>query len=437
VGAILAMAAAFLLGFVPRLPSSDASSGLGLTSSGVRITGATKRRLRVFAVIQIAASFVLLAGAGMLLKTLLSLQAVQPGFETARVLAVNVPILRFGRTQDQINEFYRQLQERVAALPGVENAALGSTVPWRDGGGSGFSFALEGKKNADPHDDPRARARSASPGFFATLGIPVLAGREFTAADRSGSEQVVIISESIAKQLFPGQDPLNRQLAWTDGIMKFIGVATTPRRIVGVVGDIDDEHIDPAPAMAVYQPVDQEGGNRLFVRIHAKPYSLVPAITRLAHELSPDQPVENAATLEDVRAEVLTPERLNTIVFGGFSIVALAISIVGVAGVLAFSVSSRTREFGIRLAMGSQPRRLLAGVLIEGMLMAGIGVVSGGIGGLVLSRVVSSFLGQVTLPGVLPISAAAAVLIVAACVASLLPAGRAARVDVIQALRSE
>src|SRR5262249_38048264 len=234
---------------------------------------------------------------------------------------------------------------------------------------------------------PHARFRTASPGYFATLGIPILQGRDFNDADRNGSEKVVIISAGIAKKLFPGQDPINRQLTWTDGIAKFVGIAPTPRRIVGVVPDIDDQQIAPTPAFMIYHPFDQEGGTRLFARVGRNPYAIVPAINRIAHDLAPDQPIERAATLEDVRFESLTPQRLNTLVFGGFAGVAFAISIVGVAGVLAFSVSARIREFGIRLAIGSAPRTLLTGVLREGLTMAIIGVVLGTAGGFAIARV--------------------------------------------------
>ncbi|HYR82928.1 MAG TPA: ABC transporter permease [Terriglobia bacterium] len=440
VGAGLAVAAAVLLAFVPRLPSADASNGLGLASGSLRITGATKRRLRVFAVIQIAACFVLLAGAGMLLRTLLTLQAIQPGFETESVLAVNVPVVSFGRTPEQVRGFYRELQQRLLSVPGVDRVAVGGTVPWRDAGnfGNGWAFSVEGRTRENGQDDPRARFRAVSPGFFAALGIPLVAGRDFNEADRNGAEPVVIINSSIAAQMFPGQDPVNRHLMWTDGVMKFIGVSTAPRRIVGIVADIDDERVDPRPALMIYHPFEQEiGGGRLFVHTRSDPYALVPIITRTVHELSTDQPVERAATLADVRAEVLTPERLNTIVFGGFAAVALAISIVGVAGVLAFSVSARTREFGIRLAIGSQPRRLLAGIVVEGVLMAALGVAIGGAGGFVTARVIGSYVSGVQLPGLLPIIGSAVVLLVAAAVASLLPAARAARVDVVQALRTE
>ncbi|OLC82072.1 MAG: multidrug ABC transporter substrate-binding protein [Acidobacteria bacterium 13_1_40CM_4_65_8] len=452
VGVALAIAAALLLAFVPRLPSADstptrlprwgprnASHGFGLSNGGVRITGSTTRRLQAFAVIQIAASFVLLAGAAMLLKTLLTLQATSPGFNTS-VLAVNVPVPSFGRTPEQVRGIYREIQRRLAEVPGVERVAVGGSVPWRDAGnfGPGFVFSVEGRTQRPGEEDSRGKFRSVSPGFFAALGIPILAGRDFTDADRSGAERVVIIGQTLAERIFPGQDPINRHLMWTDSVMRFIGISTEPRRIVGVVADVSDEQIEPTAAMLVYHPVEQEiGGGRLFVHARTDPYALVPTITRIVRDMSTDTPVERASTLEDVRAEVLAPNRLNTIVFGGFAAVALAISVVGVAGVLAFSVSGRTREFGIRLAVGSQPRHLLTGVLTEGMVMAAFGIVAGVTGGYALAKIVASFVQDVQLPGLLPVIGSAAVLLVAAIVASVLPAARAARVDVMQALRSE
>src|SRR5215510_12085627 len=440
IGIGLALLASVLLAYVPRLPSSDTSHGFGLTSSGIRITGATKRRLHAFAVIQIAASFVLLAGAGMLLKTLIALQMAQPGFQTESVLAVNVPVTSFGKTPEQVRAFYRQLQQQLLTVAGVEHVAVGSVVPWRDAGnsGPGLAFAIEGKKSANPQDDPHARLRSVSPGYFAALGIHLVSGRDFNDGDRDGAERVVIINQRVAGQLFPGQDPINRHLQWTDGLTKFIGLSTEPRRIVGVVSDVDDEQVDPAPAMTVYHPFEQElGGGRLFIHVKSDPYALVPIVTRMVHDMAADQVVERAATLEDVRAEVLAPDRLNTIVFGGFASVALAISIVGVAGVLAFSVSARTREFGVRLAIGSQPGRLLRGVLVEGVLMAGAGITAGGVAGWILARGIGSYWFKVQMPGVIPTLGAAMLLLIAASIASLLPAARAARVDVVQALRSD
>ena len=441
IGFALALAAAVFLAFVPHLPSADTSQGLGLSSSGVRVTGTSGRRLRVFAITQIAASFLLLTGAGVLLRTLLVLERTQPGFETAHVLAVNLPLISDGRTPQQIDDFYREAQRRVSVLPGVERVATGMSAPWRDTRFLGFTlqFSVEGLRRENGQDDPRARFRTVSPGYFATLGIPVLEGRDFTEADRKGAERVVMISKSVAQQLFPGQEAVNRHLMWTDPVMKFIGISMEPRRIVGVVADLDDENIIPAPNMTVYHPFGQEDvwTGRLFVRAQSDPYALVPTVTRTIHALAADQPVEHASTLEDVRAEVLSPNRLNAIVFGGFAALALAISVVGVAGVLAFSVSWRTREFGIRLALGAHPRQILAGVLRDGIVIAVIGVAAGALAGLALSRLAGSYVQELQLPGPLPLIASAALILAAAVVASAIPAARAAGVDTVRALRAD
>jgi len=440
IGVALALLASVFLAFVPRLPVADASRGLGISSSSARVSGGSHRRLRIFAVTQITASFVLLAGAGALLRTLLVLEKTQPPFDTSHVLAVNLPVMTDGRTPQQVRDFYRDVQARVSALPGVEHVATGFSVPWRDGNllDIDLSFTADGAARINAEEDPRARFRSVSSGFFETLGMPILQGRDFNASDRDGSERVVIVNQSLANQLFPGQDALNRQLRWTDPVIKFIGISPEPRRIIAVVPDIDDHNIIPVPAMTVYQPSTQEGWNgRLFVRAKTDPYALVPAIIHTVRDMAADQPVERASTLADVRAEVLTPDRLNAIVFGGFATLALLISVVGVAGVLAFSVSGRTREFGIRLALGAEPRSILANVLLEGLAIAGIGVATGVLVGFTFARAIGRYVAELQLPGVLPLILSAAVILAAAAIASALPAIRAAKVDPVQALRSE
>ncbi|MGA2170220.1 MAG: ADOP family duplicated permease [Terracidiphilus sp.] len=437
-GIALALMAAVFLAFIPRLPSPDSPQG-GLTGRGTRVAGGSSRRLRVFAVTQIAASFLLLAGACVLMKTLFVLEQTRPPFESANVLAVNLPVMSYGKTPQQVLEFYQDVQRRMAALPGVEHVASGFSAPWRDDQGLNisFTFAALGARRADGQDF-RAKFRSVSPGFFDTFGVPIQAGRDFNDGDKDGSERVVIISESLAQLLYPGQNALNRKLWWTDGVMKFIGISTEPRRIIAVVPDFDDENIIPSPAMTIYQPINQEGWNgRLFVRAHQDPYALVPAISRTIHELSADQPVEKASTLGDVRAEVLTPDRLNAVVFGGFAAVALLISVVGVAGVLAFSVSGRTREFGIRMALGALPRNILTIVLVEGVWMAGTGVGAGLVVGFVLARAIGKYVTEIHQPGALAFIASAAVILGAAVIASGVPAARAARVNAVEALRSE
>src|SRR5580704_15579820 len=440
VGAGLAIVAAILLAFVPRLPSATSSQGFGLAAGSVRITGGTNRRLRLFAMTQIAASFLLLAGASMLLKTLLDMQNARTVLDANRVLAVNVPVDSYGKKPEEVNRFYEETIRRVSALPGVDAVAVGDAVPWRD---TQFNFQLQ--FSGDEHvkgpgeEDPRTQVRTVSPGFFAALHVPILEGRDFNDLDRQDKEPVVVISQSVARRMFPGRDALNRHLWWTDPVIKFIGMEPTPRRIVGVVADLDDTHVIPAPTLTVYDPMEQQGlfGGRLFVHTHSDPYALVTPIVQLIRSMSADQPVEKAATLEDVRAEVLTPDRLNSLVFGGFALVALAIAIVGVAGVLAFSVSARMREFGIRLAIGSQPSRLLAGVIREGAVMAALGIVAGAVGGYILARLAGSYLLDMKMPSPVPVVASAFILLIAAIAASALPAARAARIDVIQALRAE
>jgi predicted permease len=439
-GIALALIAAVALAFIPQLPASNAARSLSQSSAGIRVSGGSNRRLRLFAITQICLSFLLLAGAGALTKTLYDLEKLQSRYDTASVLAINLPVLSYGKTPDQVLNFYHDVERRIAALPGVEHVASGFSVPWRDTQQASISlaFAVDGAKRQNAQDDLRGNFRSISPGYFDTLGMPLLEGRAFNEADKDGAERVVIISQSVAQKLFPGQEAIGRKLWWTDGVIKFIGLSGEPRRIVGVVPDFDDQNIIPSPSLAVYQPIAQEGWNgRLFVRSQHDPYSLIPAITKTIHEMSADQPVEQAKTLGDIRAAVLTPNRLNAIVFGGFAAVALLISIVGVSGVLIFSVSGRTREFGIRMALGAQPRSILTNVLAEGMMIAGIGVVAGLVLSLAFGRISVNFLSGMKMPGAIPFAVAAFVILASAGIASAVPAARAARVNPSEALRSE
>jgi putative ABC transport system permease protein len=435
IGASLAIVAAVLVAYVPRLPSTAS----GLVSGGLRITPGTNRRLRLFATSQIAFSFVLLAGAGTLLAALVALQSARTGYNVRQVLAFDIPPLSLGVIKAPELARYQEATRRIGELPGVEGVALGSFVPWRDAGtfGPGSQFAVEGYTPENGEENPFGRLRVVSPGFFSVLGVPMVAGRDFTENDRRDAELVVIVSQSVALRLFgdsTGLAALNRRLWWTDPVFG----KPLPRRIVGVVADVDDENVVPGPALTIYHPTQQMGvAGRLFVHATGDPYALVSPVTRIIRDLSANQPVERVATLEDVRAEVLAPERLNAFVFSGFAGIALLIAVVGVAGVLAFSVSARTREFGVRLAVGSTPRHLLLCVLSEGALIVATGIGAGAVGGYAFAGVAASYLENVRLPGALPILGAAAVLAAAAIVASLMPASRASRVDVLQALRSE
>jgi putative ABC transport system permease protein len=441
VGTGLALAAAVLLAYIPRLPSSSAPTGFGLASGSVRITRGTNRRLRAFATTQIAFSFALLAGAATLLLSLVALQSAGTGYNTRQVVVFDIPAP--GPAID-FSTRYQDVTRRISELPGVRGVALGSVVPWRDKGRmpGPYQFNVEGYTPADGEDNPYARMRLVAPNFFAVLGVPLIAGRDFTDDDRRTDDdprdRVAIVSQSVAQRLFPNGDAVNRKLLWTDPALNRRG-PQRPRRIVGVVADVDDENVVPGPAMTVYQPAYEFGAltQRVFVHAAGDPYALVPAVTKIIREVSPEQSVERAATLEDVRTEVLTPDRLNAFVVSGFAGIALLIAVVGVSGVLAFSVSARTREFGVRLAIGSSPRHLLRRVLWEGVSIVAVGLLAGAAAGYLFAGLAASYLETVRIPGLLPVLAAASVLAVAAVGASLIPAARAARVDVLQALRSE
>ncbi len=432
VGVGLAAVAAVLLAYVPRLPSPDRPGGLGLAAGSARMTPGTSRRLRIFATTQIACSFVLLAGAFMLVSVLTALQTARTGYEMRKVLAIDVPPPD-PNSGDRMHAYFEEATRRIGALPGVENVAVGMIVPWRDHNpGLKFRFAFEGYQPADGEEDPTCRFRPVSPRFFATLGVPLLAGREFTDQDRADTERVAIVSQSVARRVFSNGEALGRHVGWTSRGLK------GAHRIVGVVADVDDENVVQEPTLTVYYPLRQMGlASRLFVRAEGDPYALVPSVTRTLREMSAEQAVERPRTLEDVRAQVLTPERLNAFVFSAFGGIALLIAVVGVAGVLAFSVSTRTREFGIRLAIGSTPAQLLTGILKEGVVIVTAGITAGAVLGLALARVASASLGTARMPGLLPAVGAATVLAAAAVIASLVPAARASRVDVLQALRSE
>jgi predicted permease len=434
-GAGLAAMAAVLLAYIPRLPSADRSGGLGLAGGGVRITAGTNRRLRIFATTQLACTFVLLAAAGMLVTTLTALQTANTGYDLRQVLAVDLPdILGPGLRDPGRDALLQEVSRRIGELPGVERAAMGGSVPWRDRSTTRVQFGVEGYQPANGEENPTGRLRYVSPQYFAVLGVPLLAGRDFTDDDRTSKELVAVVNQSVAQRLFPNGDALNRRLTPTN-LGTNLG-SPQPGRIVGIVADVDEDNVVQEPSMIVYYPL-RGGGSRLFVRAAGNPHALMPSVTRTIREISADQAVERPATLQDIRTEVLAPERLNAFVFSALGGIALLISVVGVAGVLAFSVSARTREFGVRMAIGSTPRAVRSAVLWDGVRIAGVGIAAGAAGGYPLVRVAQSVVGNVELPGALPLTAAAVVLFGAALAASLMPALRASRVDVLQALRSE
>ena len=296
VGVILAGTAAVILAFVPRLPETT-SEALHFSSGSGQISG-SKRRQRIFVVTQVAASFILLAGASMLVTTLLALQKTETGMDSRHVLAINTPAVFNGKTKRQLLDYYKEVIRRIDALPGVNKTAFGMVAPWRDAGsGPTLQFCADGHDHSAGQEDPRAQYRVISPGFFAALGVPIVAGRDFNDLDVQSKEPVAIISQTLAQRMFPNQDPINRHVFWTDPVLKN-SRNTSPQlqRIIGVVADIDDVHVVPESTVTIYHTFEQGPlfRGRLFIHTSVNPYSLVTAVTRIIRDLSADQPIERA-----------------------------------------------------------------------------------------------------------------------------------------------
>jgi predicted permease len=433
-GAGLAVVAAVALALVPRLPDT-VRSGAATEAPAARPSRLAGRRLRAFATAQVALSFVLLTAAGMLLSSLTSMLRASSDYDLRQVIAFDVP-MPIETPPEQATAFLESATRRIGALPRVERVAMGNFVPWRDASGlmPPFPFTGDDVTPSPGEELPRARLRIVSPGFFATLGIPLVAGRDFDDADRPGAERVVVVSQSVARRLFGTDDVLGRKVWWVGPMFG----APVPRRVVGVAADVDDERVVAGPSATIYHPFHQlPHAGRLFVRASGDPYALVDEVTAAIHAASVEQPVARAATLQDIRAEVLAPERLSAFLVAAFGGIAVLIAVVGVAGVLAFSVSARTREFGVRLAVGGTPRSLLVAVLGQGIVIAAAGIGAGTLGGYGLARAAVAYSDRLDWPAVWPTVGAGLVLVLAALAASLVPAVRAARVDVTQALRTE
>jgi predicted permease len=314
---------------------------------------------------------------------------------------------------------------------------MGSSVPLRRS-----DFALEIKaEGIDPvagAPTPRAEYRTATPEFFGASGIPLLRGRAFQSTDRSGTERVVVLNEALAKKLFGGADPIGRRVAWTGEVLKFIPVSGDWRTIVGVVGDTRDDGPDQEPKPVMYQPFAQEAfTGAVLIKAQGDAAALAPAASRIIRELDPEQPLAHVATLEQIRDNSVAPTRINALLVGSFGTLALLIAVVGIAGVLAFSVSQRTGEIGIRMSLGADAGRVRRMVLAEGGVLIGIGLALGVALALLTSRVAQGLLYGVSPTDPTTLIAVAVLMSAVGVVAAWLPAARAARVQPGEAMRAD
>jgi predicted permease len=303
----------------------------------------------------------------------------------------------------------------------------------------GTDLKAEGRAVAPNHATPHGAVKTVDPRYFAAAAIPLVGGRLFDETDRRGSPLVVMLSQSFAKELFGDENPIGRRVAWTGDVLRFTPFSGDWRTVVGVVGDTRDAGLDGAPTPTMYEPYAQEWifGATLIVRTTADPTLLQGTIVRVIHELFPRQLIEKVATLEQIRGETVVPRRLNALFIASFGALAFVIAMVGIAGVLAFSVSSRTAEIGIRMSLGADAPRVRRMVLGEGGILLAIGLLVGLTGALFAARLLQGLLFGITPHDPMTLGAVAGVLAAVGVAACWLPAARAARVDPATALRAE
>ena len=433
----LVLVVALLLSFAPTLVKESAL-GAALTGGRRSTGGARRQRMQQALVVgQIAVSVVLLTGAGLLVRTMQRLAEVDAGLNASNVLTMEVPI-DFGSQSDAVAiAQYERMQRELAALPGVSQVGFGSTVPLRTAGFM-LDIKAEGRPVAPGEPMPTSEYRTASPEYFRTAGIPLLRGREFASTDRAGGARVVVINQTLAEKLFPGQDPIGRRVAWTGSVLEFIPVSPDWRTVVGVVGNTKDGGLDAETLPVMFMPFAQESfpSGGLVIRSRGDASALASAATRIVRAIAPQQPIEQVLTLEQIRDESVGPRRLNALLVGSFGALALAVAAVGIGAVLAFSVSARATEIGIRMSLGADAAKVQRMVLSEGGLLVALGLVLGVLVALVCTRLMRGLLFDVAPHDPVTIVGVAALMAAVGVGACWIPAAKASRTDPGIALRA-
>jgi len=426
-----------IFGLVPALQSSNTELTETLKEGG-RGSGEGARRNYVrgaLVISELAIAVVLLVGAGLLLKSLWRLQTVEAGLKTSNILTFNLALPEIRYSSEKQSRFYNDLNNRIKALPGVQSVSSIIPLPL-SGDRFGISFQIEGRP-VDPKDEPSADFFSAETDYFKTMSIPVLKGRDFNDHDLHSSRPVIIISQEFARQYFPNEDPIGKRIQ--PGISTYENDESTMREIVGVVGDIRNRTLNTPPKPAYYLPQSQIPFNQmtLVVKTTTEPHSLASSVTKEVAAIDKDLPLFNMKTMDEyLSASVATP-RFNTTLISIFALVALILTIVGLYGVMSYSVAQRTNEIGIRLALGAQTRDVILLIVKQGLRLILVGLAFGLLGAFALTRVIANLLFGVTAKDPVTFVAVAFVLGVVGLVACYIPALRATRVDPMEALRCE
>jgi predicted permease len=452
---LVAVALALLLSFLASLPR-EGSFAERIAAGVRRLTGDTrKQRLqRGLVVAQVAVSVVLLAGAGLLTRTMVQLSQVNTGLKSEDVLTVQVPLLQMSNVAatgtDPREVFkavmqsdaaakvrYDQIRREIVGLPGVLEVGVGSSTPLKASMTS-FEVKAERKSVKVGEATPRADFRTAAPEYFSAAGIPLIKGRPFAATDGVGAGKVVIINQTLADKFFPGEDPIGKRIAWTGELLKFTPISPEWRTIVGVAGNTQDGGMDAPLRPAVFMPFVQELSisGVIVVRTDADAANLAPTVTRIIHRVAPAAPIENVMTVKQIKAQSLAPRRLNAALVSSFGILAVLIAAVGIAGVLAFSVSARTNEIGIRMSLGADSGRVQRMILGEGGTLLVLGLVVGVVGAFFATRFIRGLLFGVAPNDPTTFVGVAVMMAAIGIVACWIPALRAARIDPVITMRS-
>ena len=427
---LLSIATGILFGVAPALRTLNLNLSDKL-KEGMRGGGEGLRHSRtrsLLVVLESAVAVVLLIGAGLLINSLIRLQRVDPGFDPHNVLTmrIDLPRQKYPKPEQAVN-FFQQVEDRVSSLPGVEAAGMITELPL-SGQPNDMPFTVAGRASDGDQmfDDDFRRVNE---NYFRVMRIPFLRGRMFTTQEVSQSAKVILVSELLAEEVFPNEDPIGKRL--------IMWMNKQPFEIVGVVGDIRHRGMEFQPAPAMYFPTHQNGGTNLVIRTQGDPLALVPAIRKQIQEIDPNQPIAAVKTMEDwVNTSVAAP-RYRTLLLGLFAFIALALACTGIYGVMSYSVTQRTHEIGVRMALGARQLDVLRLVVRQGMSLVLIGVAVGLAGALALTRLMESMLFGVTAKDPITFVAVATSLSFVAFVACYIPALRATKVDPLIALRYE
>jgi len=434
----LSLATGVFFGLVPALESSrlnlsDALKEGGKTDAG---QGARSSRLRnILVVAEVALAVVLLVSAGLLVKSFARLRNIDTGFDTDNVLTMVVPLAgaRY-QTDPQVIGFFRRATERIRSFPGVTAVGAVNYLPLYGGLGCSTGFSIEGEPQPPPGEGPSTNVRVTDEGYFAAMGIPFLRGRNFNDAECNEAKHVIIVSELFARQYFPNEDPLGKRIS----VDMFIN-PNPPTEIIGIVGDVRYDSLTDQAEPTVYYPMPELTYSVMTLAIHTSgnPAVIAPSVRGVLRETDADQPVSDVRTMDQVMGETLSRARFNTLLLGLFAGMAMLLAAVGIFGVMNYAVTLRTREIGIKMALGARPGQVLLFIMRQGLTLTLLGIGLGVAGSLALTRLMSGLLFGVKATDPVTFVSIVVLLTLVSAIACYLPARRAMKVDPLVALRYE